>query len=134
VRSDRVIFELRADDPAWAVALPTDLSDRTLNYQLYVARRAGPIEIPATSRTTLTLEMRQFARDFARGFSIGMRGDVADRAASLQAERGRRHLAPNARSSRLGSCTFSPCSPLAARDTPDGDRDEFYRPEHVFGR
>jgi hypothetical protein len=120
VRSDCVPFELRSDDPAWAMFSPTDLSDRTLNFQLYVARRAGPLDIPATSGTTLVLEMRRLARDFPRGV-MGAYGRLSERPGTPHAECGSRHVAAHARPSRLGFRAVSPCDPYAVREVLTAD-------------
>lgn len=112
IRPDRVQFELRSDDPAWAGFSPVDLSDRTLNCQLYLARRAGPLLIPTGTTTTLALEMRRFERDFSRGGP----SHSGDRIASPRNERGSRHVATHARPSGREFRVLSPCSPLAARE------------------
>jgi hypothetical protein len=121
IRSDRVSFELRADDPAWAVSPPTDLSDRTLNFQLRTARSAGPLDVPATSGTTLALEMRRFSRDFPRGVAPHPSGPTLERSPAPKTERGSRHIATHARPPRLGFRALSPCSPLAAREAQAWD-------------
>ena len=120
IRSDRVLFELRSDDPAWEMFPPTDLSDRTLNFQLHVARRAGPLDIPAASGTTLMREMERYARDFPRGFSRTYER-LSDCLVAPETARGSRHVATHARPSRLGFRALSPCSPLAAREPQDWD-------------
>jgi hypothetical protein len=113
VRADRVVFELCADDPAWVVFSPIDLSDRTLNRQIFAARRSGPSHVPSDAPTTPAPEMRQFARDYARGIPQAIHAGATPRP---QTESGSRHVATHARPSERGFRVYSLCNPLGAVD------------------
>jgi len=118
LRSDRVLFELRRDDPRWAGRSPFDLSDRTLSDQLFAARQSGPLFIPAAARTTVGQEMARLARECRREITARL-GVPTEHVRTT--ENGGRDVATRAGQSRFGHHMLSLCNPLTARDARDLD-------------